>query len=97
MIVINFFPRGLQGIGDFPGPAGANAMNRNVVGKWCKQGLKMASSSGTSGDLIAVGADGRGGRIKILRTHSDFMVSKELFSFDYQSHKLRSLFMSCAG
>ncbi|XP_074591031.1 uncharacterized protein LOC141846902 [Curcuma longa] len=77
------------GIGDqcFLGAAGGNAMNRNVVGKWCKQDHKMASSSGISGDLIAVGADGRGGRIKILRTHNDFMGSKLNISSKKPKHE----------
>ncbi|KAG6467835.1 uncharacterized protein LOC122034753 [Zingiber officinale] len=76
------------GMGDqcFSGAAGGNAMTRNMVGKWCKQGLKMASS-GTSGDLIAVGADGRGGRIKMLRTHNDFMGSKLNISSKKPKHK----------
>ncbi|XP_068651138.1 uncharacterized protein [Aristolochia californica] len=46
------------------GPAGAN----RYLGKWCKLGQNKMSSSGSSGDLIAVGADGRGGKIKVLRS-----------------------------
>ncbi|WOK95360.1 hypothetical protein Cni_G04067 [Canna indica] len=63
----------------FHGVIGANGSNRNV-GKWNRQVCNGSSSpfgmqgSKSSGDLIAVGADGRGGRIKILRPHNHFMV-----------------------
>ncbi|XVF22481.1 hypothetical protein REPUB_Repub12eG0176500 [Reevesia pubescens] len=43
------------------------------LGKWCKRGkmlgsVPMKGSTKSSGDLIAVGADGRGGRIKVMRS-----------------------------
>ncbi|URD76079.1 RING [Musa troglodytarum] len=63
----------IHGEGCFPGVLGTSIVNKNV-GRWCKQVLKKPSSSlymeasKSSGDLIAVGADGRGGRIKILRS-----------------------------
>ncbi|GLT79663.1 hypothetical protein SLA2020_511440 [Shorea laevis] len=44
------------------------------LGKWCKRGRMTGSvaaahgSTANSGDLIAVGADGRGGRIKVMRS-----------------------------
>ncbi|XP_064992130.1 uncharacterized protein LOC135628992 isoform X3 [Musa acuminata AAA Group] len=63
----------IHGDGCFPGVLGTSIVNKNV-GRWCKQVLKKPSSSlgmeasKSSGDLIAVGADGRGGRIKILRS-----------------------------
>ncbi|KAJ4843882.1 hypothetical protein Tsubulata_024360 [Turnera subulata] len=56
--------------GGLLGPDGTN----RYLGKWCKRGQSNGSAptlgSGTSskGDLIAVGADGRGGRIKVLRS-----------------------------
>ncbi|PKA46078.1 E3 ubiquitin-protein ligase RHA1B [Apostasia shenzhenica] len=40
------------------------------TGRWCKQ---VHSKSSNSGDLIAVGADGRGGRIKVLRSREKYM------------------------
>ncbi|KAJ0112882.1 hypothetical protein Patl1_00506 [Pistacia atlantica] len=49
------------------GPDGTN----RYLGKWCKRGqnkVPMQGSIKNSGDLIAVGADGRGGRIKVLRS-----------------------------
>lgn len=50
-------------------PDGTN----RYLGKWCKRGqskgsLDMQGTSPSSGDLIAVGSDGRGGRIKVLRS-----------------------------
>ncbi|KAK7856794.1 hypothetical protein CFP56_021614 [Quercus suber] len=49
--------------GGFLGPDGTN----RYLGKWCKRGLSKESNTG---NLIAVGADGRGGRIKVLRSLS---------------------------
>ncbi|KAK4593846.1 hypothetical protein RGQ29_017789 [Quercus rubra] len=49
--------------GGFLGPDGTN----RYLGKWCKRGLSKESNTG---NLIAVGADGRGGRIKVLRSSS---------------------------
>ncbi|KAL3517215.1 hypothetical protein ACH5RR_024117 [Cinchona calisaya] len=57
--------------GGLLGPDGTNWH----LGKWCKRKNKQASqplglqgSIASTADLIAVGADGRGGRIKVLRT-----------------------------
>lgn len=56
--------------GGLLGPDGTN----RYLGKWCKRGqnkeLKEGSKglSSNSGDLIAVGADGKGGRVKVLRS-----------------------------
>ncbi|GMI98427.1 hypothetical protein like AT4G01270 [Hibiscus trionum] len=55
--------------GGFLGPDGT----RRHLGKWCKRGKALGSintqgSTKNSGDLIAVGADGRGGRIKVMRS-----------------------------
>lgn len=62
------------------GPDGTN----RYLGKWCKRGQSKGSQpmlgSGTSnrGDLIAIGADGRGGRIKVLRSaDQSFLKDKE--------------------
>ncbi|KAK8693565.1 hypothetical protein V6N13_071142 [Hibiscus sabdariffa] len=54
--------------GGLLGPDGT----RRHLGKWCKRGKTAGStpsqhSTKNSGDLIAVGADGRGGRIKVMR------------------------------
>ncbi|XP_042051397.1 uncharacterized protein LOC121796656 [Salvia splendens] len=48
--------------GGLLGPDGTNWH----LGKWCKKGQNQGSNS-KAGDLIAVGADGRGGRIKVMR------------------------------
>ncbi|KAI3494921.1 hypothetical protein L1887_36960 [Cichorium endivia] len=45
------------------GPDGS----KRHLGKWCKKGFNATQASG-SGDLIAVGSDGRGGTIKVLRS-----------------------------
>lgn len=52
----------------FQSPAflGANSSR----GRWCRQ---IQQSSSGSGDLIAVGADGRGGRIKVLKSQEQFL------------------------
>ncbi|XP_062090403.1 uncharacterized protein LOC133796769 [Humulus lupulus] len=53
--------------GGLLGPDGTN----RYLGKWCKRGQNNETRQGPStsnGDLIAVGADGRGGRIKVLRS-----------------------------
>ncbi|KAK7382051.1 hypothetical protein VNO80_00713 [Phaseolus coccineus] len=58
--------------GGLLGPDGTH----RFLGKWCKRGQKSESSSAkrsSNGDLIAVGADGRGGRIKVLRTPSQIL------------------------
>ncbi|KAK0580383.1 hypothetical protein LWI29_001232 [Acer saccharum] len=61
--------------GGLLGPDGTN----RYLGKWCKRGQNNSTTKG--GDLIAVGADGRGGRIKVLRSsnHSS-LDGKENFS-----------------
>lgn len=50
---------------------------KRYLGKWCKRvqpdrsiasSMAMQGSSTTANDLIAVGADGRGGKIKVLRS-----------------------------
>ncbi|CAK7348820.1 unnamed protein product [Dovyalis caffra] len=51
------------------GPDGTN----RYLGRWCKRGkskgsVDMQGTSASSGDLIAVGSDGRGGRVKVLRS-----------------------------
>ncbi|KAE8693847.1 pentatricopeptide repeat-containing protein [Hibiscus syriacus] len=55
--------------GGLLGPDGT----RRHLGKWCKRSKMLGSmhaegSTKNSGDLIAVGADGRGGKIKVLRS-----------------------------
>lgn len=49
------------------GPDGTN----RYLGRWCKRGQSngsVAMQSASSRDLIAVGSDGRGGRVKVLRS-----------------------------
>ncbi|KAF9669006.1 hypothetical protein SADUNF_Sadunf14G0062600 [Salix dunnii] len=51
------------------GPDGTN----RYLGRWCKRGqskgsVAMQGTSASSGNLIAVGSDGRGGRVKVLRS-----------------------------
>ncbi|XP_057780411.1 uncharacterized protein LOC130998980 [Salvia miltiorrhiza] len=48
--------------GGLLGPDGTNWH----LGKWCKKAQNQGSNA-RAGDLIAVGADGRGGRIKVMR------------------------------
>ncbi|KAE8699777.1 hypothetical protein F3Y22_tig00110570pilonHSYRG00192 [Hibiscus syriacus] len=51
--------------GGLLGPDGT----RRHLGKWCKRGKVHAKGSAkNSGNLIAVGADGRGGKIKVMRS-----------------------------
>lgn len=50
------------------GPEGG----RRYLGQWCKRGLSKLPSSGENGDLIAVESDGRGGKIKVLRSQNLF-------------------------
>lgn len=61
--------------GGLLGPDGTT----RYLGKWCKRGqsetLKaMQSSSISNGGLIAVGSDGRGGRVKALRSSTQTSV-----------------------
>ncbi|XP_058086172.1 uncharacterized protein LOC131233476 isoform X2 [Magnolia sinica] len=59
--------------GGLLGPEGAN----RYVGKWSRRTQSKVPSSATStGDLIAVGADGRGGRIKVLRSQNQLLDGK---------------------
>jgi len=52
---------------------------RKGIGKWCKgstaPGSASASANPNRGNLIAVGPDGRGGKVKILRDLGGFQVS----------------------
>jgi TRAF-interacting protein len=53
--------------GGLLGPDGSN----RYLGKWCKRGPSNGSlvkQGSNTGNLIAVGADGRGGRVKVLRS-----------------------------
>lgn len=60
--------------GGLLGPDGTN----RYLGKWCKRGLNKGSeSSADTGRLIAVGADGRGGRIKVLRSLNQLTVDNK--------------------
>ncbi|KAK7349482.1 hypothetical protein VNO77_06884 [Canavalia gladiata] len=59
--------------GGLLGPDGTH----RYLGKWCKRGQNNESTStkrSSNADLIAVGADGRGGRIKVLRTPSQILL-----------------------
>ncbi|KAG7013762.1 hypothetical protein SDJN02_23929 [Cucurbita argyrosperma subsp. argyrosperma] len=60
---------GISFSGGILGPDGSN----RFLGKWCKRGLTNggAMPGSRSGDLIAVGADGRGGQIKVLRSQHE--------------------------
>lgn len=49
--------------GGLLGPDGT----QRFLGKWCKRGQNGES---TKGNLISVGADGRGGKVKVLRNPS---------------------------
>ncbi|KAL6124126.1 hypothetical protein ACLB2K_076641 [Fragaria x ananassa] len=63
-----------------PGDAGSSGGllgldGANRLGKWCKQSVNNGSvtrqdSAAHNSHLIAVGTDGRGGRIKVLRSHN---------------------------
>lgn len=53
--------------GGLLGPDGTH----RYLGKWCKRGDSkgsLAKPGSCTGNLIAIGADGRGGRIKVLRS-----------------------------
>ncbi|KAG6427176.1 hypothetical protein SASPL_111416 [Salvia splendens] len=69
--------------GGLLGPDGSNWH----LGKWCKKGQKQGSNS-KAGDLIAVGADGRGGRIKVMRPLHQPSLDSKCKQSDKQS-KLR--------
>lgn len=49
---------------------GTGGISRSTA-KWCKRDAQ----SQANGDLIAVGPDGRGGRVKVLRSINQFQVS----------------------
>ncbi|XP_027337381.1 uncharacterized protein LOC113851095 [Abrus precatorius] len=74
--------------GGLLGPDGTH----RYLGKWCKRGQNNESTSkrSTNGDLITVGADGRGGRIKVLRTSSQILSDGK----DYSVSSKRSKFAS---
>ena len=68
------------------GPDGTN----RYLGRWCKRGqskgsVAMQGTSASSGNLIAVGSDGRGGRVKVLRSiNQSLLVGNAcLQSFNY--------------
>ncbi|XP_031495008.1 uncharacterized protein LOC116260711 [Nymphaea colorata] len=61
----------------FPsGLFGSNIASR-PTGKWCRQGQMAPKDPPAVGQLIAVGADGRGGRIKVLRSQNQSFARKQ--------------------
>ncbi|CAO2835563.1 unnamed protein product [Amaranthus hypochondriacus] len=81
--------------GGLLGPDGAN----RYLGKWCKRGQNKGPSglSNNADSLISVGADGRGGTIKVLRSLNqttmdvdDSVVSAKRFRSGSHSSGLRS-------
>lgn len=69
MVIIQY-PVGLSFSGGLLGPDGSN----RYLGKWCKRGQtngSNATNGSRSGELIVVGADGRGGQIKVLRSQNE--------------------------
>ncbi|XP_038906710.1 uncharacterized protein LOC120092637 [Benincasa hispida] len=67
-------PGGISFSGGLLGPDGSN----RYLGKWCKRGQTNGSSAmqgSRSGELIVVGADGRGGQIKVLRSQNESSLS----------------------
>ncbi|CAN4111530.1 unnamed protein product [Withania somnifera] len=63
------------------GLLGPDGTNRHL-GKWCNRQQNKGSagfqgSGANSGDLISVGADGRGGRVKVLRSINQASMDKE--------------------
>ncbi|KAL6659314.1 hypothetical protein ACP70R_003354 [Stipagrostis hirtigluma subsp. patula] len=60
-----------------PGTLGVDGA-RKGIGKWCKGSAASGSASANHnrGNLIAVGPDGRGGKVKVLRDLSRFQDSK---------------------
>ncbi|KAG2720436.1 hypothetical protein I3760_02G035000 [Carya illinoinensis] len=62
-------PGGICFSGGLLGPDGTH----RFLGKWCKRSQtkgSLAKHGSSSGNLIAIGADGRGGKIKVLRSPS---------------------------
>ncbi|XP_020212950.1 uncharacterized protein LOC109797347 [Cajanus cajan] len=92
----NSVPGNICFSGGLLGPDGTH----RYLGKWCKRGLNSESSSAkrsSNGDLIAVGADGRGGKIKVLRTPSQILsggkensVSSKRLKFGAKTSSLQS-------
>ncbi|KAB2597772.1 hypothetical protein D8674_000692 [Pyrus ussuriensis x Pyrus communis] len=77
-------PQPLPGTGDacFSGDLFGNDGTNRFLGKWCKRNLNKGSESrqnpsADSSNLIDVGADGRGGRIKVLRSLNHSTDNKE--------------------
>ncbi|KAF3646280.1 putative pentatricopeptide repeat-containing protein, mitochondrial [Capsicum annuum] len=72
------------------GLLGPDGTNRHL-GKWCKKVQNKGSaglpgSGANSGDLISVGADGRGGRIKVLRSINQAAMVGIYSSLDLQMY-----------
>lgn len=68
--------------GGLLGPDGTN----RYLGKWCKRGQNKesaASKGSTNGNLIAVGADGRGGRVKVLKSPNQTLQVGSLYFFEF--------------
>jgi hypothetical protein len=59
-----------------PGILGSDGPRKNI-GKWCKGSMTAGSATANTnrGNLISVGHDGRGGKVKILRDLGRFQVS----------------------
>ncbi|KAJ8529230.1 hypothetical protein K7X08_036065 [Anisodus acutangulus] len=77
-------PTSLAKLGDHcfsGGLLGPDGTNRHL-GRWCKKvqnngSAGLQGAGGKSSDLISVGADGRGGRIKVLRSINQASMDKE--------------------
>ncbi|OIW02004.1 hypothetical protein TanjilG_11597 [Lupinus angustifolius] len=75
--------------GGLLGPDGT----QRYLGKWCKRGQNsepVSAKSSGNGDLIAVGADGRGGRTKALRCSNQTFSDGKENSLSSKRLKLRS-------
>ncbi|KAK7389896.1 hypothetical protein VNO78_25193 [Psophocarpus tetragonolobus] len=87
LTVSNSAPGTICFSGGLLGPDGSH----RYLGKWCKRGQNNELSSAkrsSNGDLIATGADGRGGRIKVLRTPSQILSSGKETSVSSKRSKL---------
>lgn len=81
----NSYPASIAQPGDVCFSGGLLAPDGTLrhLGKWCKRAQSRASvsaaqgSNTSSGNLIAVGADGRGGKIKVLRSVNSSSESRE--------------------
>ncbi|CAN6480788.1 unnamed protein product [Victoria cruziana] len=60
-----------------PGGLFGSSIASRSTGKWCRQGQTAPRDSPAAGQLIAVGADGRGGTIKVLRSQNQSLASKQ--------------------